>query len=173
MSTLNNRVTGSLLALSLCLVATPALAGDMSILVGTGLRFDAGSGDVNGIGVVHLDYEVVSMLRVAGEVHGYLGGAGVDGLDFADAQLGVLFDLPIPGWFGIEAGVYLGAQSLLKARHGEDRVIGMLKPELALKAEIGVFEARLSYQHNLLPIGDTREVDLRDGQLTAAAGFTF
>ncbi len=173
MSTLKNRLVLALVALPLLLVASPAWAGDMSILAGTGLRFDAGSGDVNATGVIHLDYEVVSMLRVAGEVHGYIGGAGVEGLDFADAQLGVLFDVPIPGWFGIEAGVYLGAQSLIKQRHGEDRVIGMLKPELALKAEIGIFEARLSYQHNLLPIGDTRKVDFRDGQFTALAGLTF
>ena len=102
-----------------------------------------------------------------------IGGAGVDGIDFADAQIGLMFDAPIPGWFGVELGLSVALMQLLDARHGADRFIGMLKPELALTATAAFFKARLSYQHNVLPFGDTKGVDAGDGQLTLMAGLTF
>lgn len=166
-------VRSSLLALAL-LTATPASASDVSLLAGIGARFEAGgAGEVNTIGVLHASYAPVDMLLIAAELHGYIAGRGVSGMDFADAQVGLLFDAPIPGWFGVEAGVHIGVSQLLKARHGADRIVGMLKPEIALTGEIGVFKARLSYQHNLIPLGNTTGVNIRDGQVTATAGLTF
>lgn len=155
-------------------LAPAAHADEVAVLVGPGVRFDATRGGANAIGVVHLDWEAVPMLRVAAEAQTYLGGEGLEGgIGFADAQLGLLFDAPIPGWFGVEVGLHIGLSSLLATRHGADRLIGMLKPELALTATASVFKARLSYQHHLLPIGDTEGLDLRDGQFTLMAGFEF
>jgi hypothetical protein len=162
------------LAACVALPAPNAEAGDISILAGIGPRFNVETDDVNAVGVIHVSYEVVPMLLISGEFHGYTGGLGVpDDIALADIQLGVLFAAPIPGWFGLEVGASIGIQNLLDARHVDDSVVGMIKPELALTASVALFKARLVYQHNLLPIGTSALAEPDDGQVTIMAGLVF
>ena len=166
----------ALLALVSCVVlpAPEAAAGDISLLAGVGPRFDIDSGDVNAVGVIHFSYEVVSMLLISAELHGYTGGLGLpDGIALADVQIGALFAVPIPGWFGIELGASIGVQNLLDARHKDDAFVGMVKPELALTASVALFKARIVYQHNALPIGASDLANPDDGQVTFMAGVVF
>ncbi len=164
------------MALLLCfaLPSPQAKAGEVSVLTGAGPRFDASEGSIDAVGVLHLSYEVLPMVLVSGELHGYTGGLGVpDDVALADLQLGVLFKAPIPGWFGVEIGASVGVQNLLEDRHNEDSVVGMLKPEVALTAQVALFKARLAYQHNLLPMGESDMAKLDDGQFTLMAGIVF
>ena len=82
---------------------------------------------------------------------------------------GVLVDLPIPGWFGLEVGIALAVANFIEDRHGDSRVLGMLKPEIALTAEFDFFKARLAYQHNVLPIGKAGAAQVADGQFALQA----
>jgi hypothetical protein len=166
----------ALVALALCvaLPAPDASAGDISILAGIGPRFNIDSGDVNAVGVIHVSYEVVPMLLISGEFHGYTGGIGVpDDLALADIQVGALFAAPIPGWFGLEIGATIGVQNLLDERHDDESIVGMVKPEIALTASVALFKARLVYQHNLLPLGTSDNAKPDDGQVTIMAGLVF
>ena len=171
------RTTIAALALLTCLaLPAPQAAADFSILTGIGPRFDVKSGSVNAVSVVHFDYEMVVFLRLAAEIYGYVLGDAPDGIAFADMQIGALFVPPIPGWFGVETGIYIGASNVLSARHGIGRVIGMLRPEIALTASVAIFKARLAYQHNMLPIGKTSDLDMDpqgESQITLLAGFEF
>lgn len=170
------RFSAALVALLACLTLPPsdASAGDISILAGVGPRFDVERGDVDAVSVLHVSYEVIPMFLVSGEFHGYTGGVGVpDGFDLADVQIGLLFQAPIPGWFGVEVGGSIGVQNLLDQRHSDEGIVGMIKPEVALTASFAIFKARLSYQHNLLPLGTSERADPDDGQVTIMAGVVF
>ena len=173
------RTTLAALALLTCLAlpAPQASASDFSLLAGIGPRFDVRSGDVNAVSMIHFDYELISMLRMSAEVYGYVLGDAPDDIAFADTQVGLLFVPPIPGWFGVETGLNIGVSNLLSTRHGDGRIIGMLRPEVALTASVAIFKARLAYQHNMLPLGkvsDLTKVNPADeGQLTIQAGFEF
>jgi len=169
----------SLLALSVlvscvALPASDAEAGEIAVLTGIGPRFDVEGERVDAVGVLHVSYEVAPMVLITGELQGYTGGLGVpDGIALADVQLGALFAVPIPGWFGLEIGASIGMQNLLDARHSDDSIVGMVKPEIALTASAAMFKARLAYQHNLLPIGTDEAADTDDGQVTIMAGLVF
>lgn len=171
------RTTIAALALLTCVVVpAPQASADISLLAGVGPRFDVDSGDVNTVSVLHFDYGVLPMLQIAVEVYGYVLGDAPEGIAFADGQVGAMFVPPIPGWFGVEAGFYVGASNLLSARHGASRVIGMLRPEVALTATVSIFKARLAYQHNILPLGKTADLAMDpqgEGQVTVLAGITF
>ena len=170
------RLSVAFIALVTCLTMPPseASAGDISVLAGVGPRFDVDRGDVDAVGVIHVSYEVIPMFLLSGEFHGYTGGLGVpDGFALADVQLGLLFAAPIPGWFGLEVGGTIGIQNLLDARHSDEGIVGMIKPEVALTASVALFKARLAYQHNVLPLGKSEAADPDDGQVTIMAGLVF
>ena len=66
--------------------------------------------------------------------------------------------------------------NLLSARHGKGRIVGMVRPELALTASVAIFKARLAYQHNMLPLGKTSDLKMNpqgESQLTIQAGIEF
>lgn len=171
------RTTIAALALLTCVaLPAPQAAAGMSLLAGIGPRIDADSGDMTTVSVLHFGYEMLPTLWLATEVYGYVLGDAPDGIAFADGQVGALFVPPIPGWFGVEVGVYIGVSNLLDSRHGDSRLIGMLRPELALTATASIFQARLAYQHNVMPLGRTKDLDMDpqgEGQITVLAGIKF
>ena len=159
------------------LPAPQAHAGDISLLAGIGPRFDVGEGKVNAVGVIHFSYALVDVTVVAlllsAEFQSYTGGVGLpDDIAFADLQTGLLLAVPI-GWFGIEVGANIGMQNLIEKRHKSELLVAMVKPELAITATAAMFKARISYQHNALPLGEEKGTETDDGQFLFMAGVVF
>ena len=95
------------------------------------------------------------MLRMSAEVYGYVLETP-DDIAFADTQVGLLF-VPPSRVVRRGDGLNIGVSNLLSTRHGDGRIIGMLRPEVALTASRHL-QGAPAYQHNMLPLGKVSDL---------------